>query len=132
MSPLQKDAVFGITISIIATGLFVTLLVVKNFQVAYAAFGVLGIYGLTPWLFFRKSGKKLLLDERDKEINARGTSIGFWTFWFLFTIVSVITALVGGEKNIPASSLAYAVMVGMIIMIITKSITVLSLYRQGR
>jgi hypothetical protein len=132
MSPLQKDAVFGIVISAVSAGLFVFLLLFKNFQVAFSAFAILGIYGLAPWLFHRKAGKRVLFDERDREIANTGNKVGFWAFWLAFTAISVLVALVKGEGAIPAASLAYAVLGGMIIIITGRAITVLALYRRGR
>jgi hypothetical protein len=132
MSPLQKDAVFGLMISVFSVGLFIILLFSKNFQISFSAFAILGIYGLTPWLFYRKGGKRVLFDERDKEIANRGNKVGFWAFWLAFTAVSVLVALVKGEGAIPAASLTYAVMGGMIIIITGRAITVLALYRQGK
>ena len=132
MSPLQKDAVFGIVISLMSAGLFALLLLYKNFQIAFSAFAVLGIYGLAPLLFHRKAGKRVLFDERDREIAAMGNKIGFGVFWFAFTAVSVAVALIKGEGTIPASSLTYAVLGGTIVIIVGRAFTILALYRQGR
>ncbi len=131
MSPLQKDAIFSIVITAVSAALFLFLLFYKNFQIAFAAFAVLGLIGLAPRLFYRKAGKRLLLDERDRDIADKAAKVGFRLFWVAFITVAVLTALIMGDGVIPASSLTYAALGGFIIIFIGRAIAVLVLYRQG-
>jgi uncharacterized membrane protein len=132
MSPLQKDAIYCLIISSVSVAIFFILMLFKNMQVAFSAFAIFGLYGLTPLIFYRKSKNKILVDERDKEIANKAGRFGFGLFWVAFVIVAVLISQIKADSLIPASLLSYIVFFGMIAICAARAIIILVLYRQGK
>ncbi|MBU2584981.1 MAG: DUF2178 domain-containing protein [Bacteroidetes bacterium] len=133
MNAQQKDAIYCIVLSSISLVVFLILMIFLGEEVAFSAFAIFGLYGLTPWIFYRKSKEKTIVDERDFEIGKKAGSFAFGLFWIVFVLVAVLIPLIKGfRSSIPVSLLFYILMFGVILIYVGRSIRILMLYRQGR
>lgn len=133
MNVQQKDAIYCIVLSSISLVVYLILLTFLGEEVAFSAFAIFGLYGLAPWIFYRKANEKTIVDERDFEIGKKAASFAFALFWIVFVLVSVLIPLIKGfRSSIPVSLLFYVILFGAILISVGRSIRVLVLYRQGR
>jgi hypothetical protein len=133
MNAQQKDAIYCIVLSSITLAVFLILLKFLGDKVAFSAFAIFGLYGLAPWIFYRNSRNKTIVDERDVEIRKRAGAFALSLFWISFVLVAVLVPLTKGfETLIPASLFFYLLMFGAILICVGRSATILFLYRQRR
>lgn len=133
MNAQQKVATYCIVLSSISLVVFLILLIFLGEEVAFSAFAIFGLYGLAPWIFYRKSKEKTIVDERDIEIRKKAVSFAFGLFWIVFVIVAVLIPFIKGfRSSIPVSLLFYVLIFGTILISVVQSIRILMLYRQGR
>ena len=132
MNALQKDAIYCIILSTVSVALFFILLPFLGKNVAFAAFAIFGLYGLAPFFFYRKSTKKTIIDERDREIGKKAGSFAFGLFWIAFVLTAVLVPFIKGfDSSVSASLILMAVIFGAILINVVRSIRILTLYRQG-
>jgi hypothetical protein len=133
MNAQQKDAVYCLVLSSATLAVFLILLKLLGDQVAFSAFALFGLYGLAPWIFYRKSKEKTIVDERDIEIRKRAGTLALSLFWISFVLVAVLVPLIKGFQTlIPVSLFFYLLMFGAILICVGRSVTILFLYRQRR
>jgi hypothetical protein len=98
---------------------------------AWGGLGLLGLIGLTQWLF-RKGEQKP--DERDVAISHRAgliAGVASYLAFFLACFVPLMYCLAVGAKTISSGYLAAILLIGAIALMAVRSIAVLVLYRQG-
>lgn len=133
MNAQQKDAIYCIILSSISLIAFFILFMLYGGEVAFSAFAIFGLYGLAPWIFYRKAKGKPIIDERDVDIGKKAGSFAFALFWIIFVLVAVsIPFIKGFGSSIPAYALFYVLMFGAILISVGRSIRILTLYRHGR
>ena len=79
MNAMEKVAWTEMGVSVAAVVL-ASLLIPWGSQAATSAFALLGLIGFTG-AFLRRRGNRVVVDERDREIARRATSIGVGTAW---------------------------------------------------
>jgi uncharacterized membrane protein len=90
MNAMEKVAWTELVVSVSAVGV-ATLLIPWLGNGATGAFGLLGFLGLCV-VFVRRRGNRVVVDERDREIEAHATRIGVGVAWMtLFTALIVAT-----------------------------------------
>ena len=65
-----------------------------------AAFGFLGFAGFSVW-FVRERKKKLIIDERDVEIERNATKRGVESAWMFLVLALIVLVLSGGSGEHP-------------------------------
>ena len=133
MNAQQKEAIYCIALSSITLAVFLILLRLSGDKVAFSAFAIFGLYGLTPWVIYGKSKGKTTVDERDIEIRKRAGTLALSLFWIIFVLVAVLIPLIKGfDALIPVSLFFYLLMLGAILISVGRSTAILFLYRQRR
>ncbi|HEX7699776.1 MAG TPA: hypothetical protein VF403_03615 [Kofleriaceae bacterium] len=99
-------------------------LITRNLSVSNAGFAWLALLGLETRV------RRSELDERDREIHARASLIGYGIFWvaFVFGCVgfSIATSVV-----VPAPVIGVFPMVGYWLLEVSRSVAGLTLYARG-
>jgi hypothetical protein len=85
MPPLYKEGLYWLVLLAATAIVYVALMVFIGPIKAAAAFGLLGLGGLQP-LLYRKRSKEVLWDERDTQIAHRSLIAGYSIFWLAFTL----------------------------------------------
>jgi hypothetical protein len=90
MNAMEKVAWTELLVSVVAVGV-VTLLFPWLGSRATGAFGLLALIALSV-VFARRRGNRIVIDERDREIERRATSMGVGSAWMaLFTALIAAT-----------------------------------------
>lgn len=140
MNMLERQAwwILGIGLVTMAAFLIATaVLIAATGHFNMAAFGALGIYGLTGFVVFvgwkdRRSGK-IVMDERDCRIEREATVAGYSIFWLFFVAAAMAPMFLFGSTGsvtLPANAFGLAAMVGMIVMWSARAAAVVYLYRK--
>jgi len=98
---------------------------------AWGGLGLLGLIGLTQWLF-RKGEQKA--DERDLAISRRAGLIAgaaSYLAFFLACFCPLMYCLAVGAKTIASTYLGLIMLIGALALMAVRSIAVLVLYRRG-
>jgi len=101
---------------------------------AAGAFGFLGFVACGI-LFLRKRGNKVVVDERDREIERQATQTGIHTAWmilFMALIVIVLWASQTEDKVIATGVLMWLVWIQFAILYGVKGLVAVLLYRSQR
>ncbi len=136
MVPEQKRAWFVLAVFVVALAGFVGLAVAVGPKLAFAAFGLCGVYGLTP-LLFRKRPRpgEVPTDERDRAIAERATAVGGMASYAAFVAACMVpwaVCALRGRRMIDVLALPYVVVAGMVVLFVARAVTVLVLYgREG-
>ncbi|MFO0909826.1 MAG: hypothetical protein U0794_16010 [Isosphaeraceae bacterium] len=129
MSRAQRLAWFQlavVTLSVVATGAAWPMLG----RAATGMFGLLGLLGLSPWLF--KGKDRVQWDERDAEIARRANFLGLGAFWLLFIVACVVLPIVyGWEGSVPVVLVQASVWVAWMLVIVVSSVATLVQYKGG-
>ncbi len=134
MHPQQKEAVFILSVFAFSLIAFFVAALFCPFKIALASLSIFGIAGLSPFLFYRKKSKKILLDERDRKINMVSAAMSgavLWTLTVILVMFIMIKKNFSGDVCLPAYFLGYIIIAGMIIIFVTRSVSVLVLYHRG-
>jgi len=91
MSTGQKQAWFSLTVVLVTVGGVLALAPVLGVQKAQGSLGLLGFWGLTPFLFRKRPGE-IVVDERDGLILLRSSLIGYSVFWVVFALTCMLAA----------------------------------------
>lgn len=103
---------------------------------ALGAFGLLGVMGYGP-MFFKMKGsggvQPVVVDERDRKIQARAWFLAYSLFWLVFVLGAVVaTAWVYGmDGAVPVQVIQSSVFVAMMLVFATASIAMLCQYGWG-
>ena len=100
---------------------------------AWGLMGLLGILGFSP-LFYRrnKQNREVVCDERDMEIVKKATIHAFRLFWVFFVAVCVVPGMLSGwQGSISHVQLAQISIIGLVIFMAIRSISILVQYREN-
>ena len=133
MSALEKVAWLELSLCTITVAI-VTALYPWLGNGATGAFGLLGF--IACGIFFLKGqGKKVLVDERDREIERLATKRGIEAAWFLLflsLIAIVIWSSFVNDRVVPSGLLNWLIWVQFAICYGVKGLVAIRLYRRQR
>lgn len=131
MNGMEKAAWTELVVSVTAVAL-ATSLVPWLGPRATAGFGLLGLLVLSI-VFVRRRGKRVVVDERDREIERQATKIGVETAWMaLFTALIAATLWANYSDNNAVSTgfLNWLIWVQFAICYGTKGLVAVVMYRR--
>lgn len=133
MNTEQKVAWFTIVVCSLTLMSFVTLHTLYGSPGAYAAFSLMALTGFNPILFRKhKEDQRTSLDERDRIILRKASVAGGMLSYAIFVLVSMGAWFVQfsrGRHEVEISILPFIVFCGGITLFLTRSITLIVLYR---
>lgn len=131
MSTTQKQAWFNLVVIALCLATMLALIPILGSRKAQGALGLLGLWGLTPFLF-RKSQGAVASDERDALIHVRSLLIAYSLLWVILVGVGVGAAYSYGDKGaVPVRQLQMGIWFGAIFVIGISSISNLVQYGRG-
>ena len=131
MNAMEKVAWTELGVSVAAVVL-ASLLIPWGSQTATSAFALLGLIGFTG-VFLRRRGNRVVVDERDREIALRATSIGVGTAWMsLFMTLIAATMWSGYTQTYSVSTafLNWLIWIQFAICYGTQGLVMVVLYRR--
>ena len=135
MNAQQKVAWFNLAVFTAAVAAYGVLVPIMGPSPALGAFGILGMWGLTPF-FFRRRNAEVLVDERDEFVNLRGFVVGAVVFWLCFVAVCMTTWGVirywKHQETVSVDILPVLVGGGMIVLMLSHSVAMLIQYQGSR
>ena len=105
MNAMEKVAWTELGVSVAAVVL-ASLLIPWGSQTATSAFALLGLIGFTG-VFLRQRGNRVAVDERDREIARRATSIGVGTAWMSLFMTLIAATMWSGYTQTYSVSTAF-------------------------
>ena len=125
MSGPQKALIFKLVVATLAASTFGAIyLVSRNFSVSNVGFAWLALLGL------EKRVRHGELDERDREISARASLIGYGIFWLAF-VVGCVGFSLATSAVVPAPIIGVFPMIGYWLLETSRSVVGLTLYARG-
>ena len=99
---------------------------------AHAGLGIIGVLGFGP-IFFRKRKGKVVMDERDMQIQRRSASLGARVFWVVFVLAATFMSVLfyGQEGSIPVPVVQVSVFYAGILFVGVMSVATLIQYGRG-
>jgi hypothetical protein len=133
MSRLEKHAWFNIGVVVVTCALFAVAAPYAGILPASASFGLCGLWGLAPYLFYPKGNMGAALDERERAITRRAWTTGHAMFWLLFVCAFMLTWFLhsGEDVTVPADTLPLMVIAGWMLVVLVTSLAMLVLCRTG-
>lgn len=131
MNAMQKVAWTELIVSVTAVAT-ATALVPWLGKGAIGGFGILGFVALAV-LFVRRRGNRVVVDERDREIEARATKLGVETAWmtlFLVLIAATLWASYSDAKTVSTAFLTWLIWIQFAICYGVKGLTAIVMYRR--
>lgn len=131
MSAMEKVAWTEMVVSVAAVAL-ATALVPWLGDGATGAFGLLGLLGLSV-VFIRRRGNRVVVDERDREIEARATKIGVMIAWnslFLALIAATMWANYSQTNSVSTRFLNWLIWIQFALCYGAKGLTAIVMYRR--
>lgn len=109
----QRHAWFKLSVVAAAVIAALSLSLIGGLRVGAAGFAVMGLLGLAP-LFYRRRGQAaVMIDERDRLIQARASLTGFRIFWIVWVLSSVgLWAALRSREVVPVEVLPLTVLAG--------------------
>ncbi|MFO0909025.1 MAG: hypothetical protein U0794_11870 [Isosphaeraceae bacterium] len=127
MTVAQKQAWYGLLVSLASCVLVASLWPWLG-PIAQAGFGVLGLHGLTPWLFRRRTSG-VTWDERDTAIQRRSIVVAYAVFWLVFVLTCVSLPLVYGWSGaVPVPLVQASVWLAWVLITVVNSSATLVQY----
>jgi len=127
----QKLAWFTLVIVVLTLSGVLALTPVLGLQRAQGSLGLLGFWGLTPFLFLKRRGI-VVSDERDGLIHVRSAVIAYSVFWVVFVGACMWAALAYGSSGaVPVFLVAISPFYGLILVLGVSSIATLLQYEWG-
>jgi uncharacterized membrane protein len=134
MTAMEKVAWIQLLVSVAAVAVATLLIPWLGSQVASSAFALLGLIGFTGALL-RQRGNRIVVDERDRAISRRASSIGVGTAWMAL-LVSLITATLWSNYSqahvVSTAFLNWLIWVQFAICCGTHGLVAIVLYRRQR
>ena len=135
MVPEEKRAWFGLAVFGVSLVAFLVLLPFVGIGVAWAAFALLGLYGLSP-LFFKKapSQGEVAEDERDKRIAVRANlaaHVGAYMAAFLSCLIPWFVYRWQAKETVAINALPNVVFAMMFAFIVFRCVAILFYYHRG-
>jgi hypothetical protein len=128
MSASQRSAWFNLVVVLLTMVVVVGLSVAMGWPKATGGFGVLGLLGFGPLLYWRRGGR-VVADERDTAIQRRSILIGYVVFWLAFVGACESALIVYGEAGaVPVWMVASAVWWGVAIVFGVAAVATLVQY----
>jgi hypothetical protein len=130
MTVSQKHAWYNLAV-IGTTAALILALIPALGPGALGGFGLLGLLGITPWLF-RPRGQ-VTSDERDVLIQRRSILVGYSVFWLVFVLVCMSLPVVYGWRgSVPVPVVQSSVFVAMMLVIgVSSAATLVQYGREG-
>jgi hypothetical protein len=131
MNAMEKVAWTEFLVSVVAIAA-VTLLVPWLGRGALGAFGLLGFLGLTP-LFLRKRGDRVVIDERDQEIQRKAIVLGVNSAWMMLSMTLIAAVLWSAHSHATGVStgfLTWLIWVQFAVCYGIKGLVAVILYRR--
>jgi len=145
MTPLQKRAWLGLGVGVGMSLAILAVFIARGVTswdddlvlraIAYVlCVGGLLAYAITLRIKRRKPGRsEVLIDERDKEIVRRATTVQLWAVLIsLFIWAIALTEAYWGQKSIPIIYAYLIAISGLIVNILAQAIGILIGYRRTR
>jgi uncharacterized Tic20 family protein len=134
MNLQERIAWFNLAVMALALAVFLVLIPFLGLFRATGGFGILGLWGLSPLLAWRKRGtREVIDDERDRAINAKAMLIAYTAFWMFFVSACMVPFfLFGPQGMIPVEVLPLILMVGWLVLMLTSSVATIVQYARGR
>jgi hypothetical protein len=131
MPTLYKEGVYWLVLLAVTAASYVALMVFLGPIPATGAFGLLGLSGLQPLLYYKRS-QTVVWDERDTQIAHRAVIAGYSIFWLAFTLG--IMGLWGsyfysGRETISVNVLPFLVMGGFLVFMTARAVAIVIQYR---
>lgn len=132
MAYLQKNAVFTLLILLAIAGIFgITLQATGDPIKNCAGFALFALVALMSRRLLRR-GQDLVMDERDKQILKRSTLLAYTVFLICFCACGAgLPLLAGADALIPTSYLAVVPWLGLWIVSVLRSGSILILNARG-
>ena len=134
----EKQAWLTLAAATAALTLFFVLVALVGLgsrSVAPAAFGLLGLVGAARRIGRReRQAGKVVMDERDHEIERAATLLAYSVFWALFVGMAIGPFFLlghGAIMRVPSYALAFTPLVAVCIFHAVSSVTIIVLYRRG-
>jgi hypothetical protein len=134
MSAMEKVAWTQLLVSILAIAVATLLIPWLGPQAATSGFALLAFITLSV-LFLRRRGQAVVVDERDRQIARRATSIGVGTAWMtLFTALIAATMWSNYEQDhaVSTSFLGWLIWIQFAICYGTQGLVAVVMYRRQR
>ncbi|MDD5705762.1 MAG: hypothetical protein PHR35_07535 [Kiritimatiellae bacterium] len=133
MSRLEKHAWFNIGVFAVACALFALARPYVGVLPATGCFGLCGLWGFGPHVFYRKGKMGPSLDERESAIMRRAWQAGHGVFWLLFVSSFMLAWSFhrNGNVTVPAEYLPLMVFAAMILVVLVQSLAMLILCKTG-
>jgi len=146
LAPLQKMARFNLIVfaAVVVLYLIAVPLLAWYFHrtlleasvPALGLFGLCGLWGFGSFfLYDRKRGAKVKLDEREELINLRATTTGFAAAWGVFVAlcmgVWVVRSYVVHRPTLPIGFLPFLVFTAMIVQTVFQSLGIRAEYKRS-
>jgi uncharacterized membrane protein len=131
MTPLYKEGSYWLVLLAGTAAIYVALTVFIGPRAATGAFGLLGIAGLQP-LLYRKRSQAVVWDERDTKIAHTAIIAGYSIFWLVFSLgVMGIWAsyFCRGYETISVHVLPHIVMGGFLVFMTARAVAIVIQYR---
>ena len=132
MNVQQKVAWFNIAVFAAAVTAYGALVPVVGPSPALGAFGIVGLWGLTPF-FYQGRKAEVLVDERDEFVNLRSFVAGAVIFWLCFVAACMTTWGVlrywKHQETVSVDVLPFLVGGGMIVLMMSHSVAILIQYQ---
>lgn len=131
MPTSQKHAWFNLVIVGVSVLVVLSLYPFIGWR-AHAGLGIIGLLGFGP-IFFRKRKGKVVLDERDVQIQRRSALLGYSVFWVVFVIAASFMSVLfyGQEGSIPVPVVQVSVFYAMVLFVGVMSVATLIQYGRG-
>ena len=131
MTALQKNAWYNLGV-IAMTLSTIGVLIPLAGKGALGGFGFLGLLGLGP-MFFRKRSGQVVLDERDQSIANLSWNFAFAIFWVVAVMFAALVSasVYGSDGAVPVWIVQSSVFVGLIVIYAMSSIAILVQYGRG-
>jgi len=135
MNVLEKQAWYTLTVIIITTLLYFTIVAHVGFQPGtVSVFALFAFVALTIRIGHkeRKAGK-IIEDERDREIARKATVAGYSVFWMFFVAGAMTPFFIYGPYeriSIATPNLGILVVIAMGLIFFVRSLAIVILYRK--
>jgi hypothetical protein len=131
MSIAQKQAAFNLATILLSLITVLALTPILGFHAAQGGFGVLGLIGLSPFLFRKRAGQ-VFMDERDVQIQLRSSAVAYFVFWMVFVAICVSAPFTYGSSGVVRVELIQSsVWYGFMLVWGISAIATLVQYRGG-
>ena len=131
MARYEKHAWLNLAVIAVTLMSFGSLFAMFGLRPASAAFGLLGIWGLGPILFFiKRRPNEVITDERDEVIKKTASQQAFAVFWLFFVASCMIIWMVNFESGfVSVDAFPLLVVAGWMMFVLIHGASTLVQYR---